>query len=432
MKIPRFSWREPAPRSALVWRLGYPAVLIAVVVVAGLLSDAGLKNALRIKDGKVTHVQTDPTQPGFLAEVEPTPTLLIVETNASNEAVGVTAMSLAAGGNGGWVLQLPVETRLKNGKLLWQIWQDAALPPAPATLAPSTTSTTARAVAASSTTSTVATLSAGSLTAGKAAMSQAVGQLLGFAFPGEVVVLPTKTFAQLMTSAMPIPYTLQTAVQTDLPNGSLETIFRAGAIKIQNEAQVVQLFETVARNESPQTRLKRQIDLWTAWVDALKGAPTALAALKSDSPALVTYVNALVTGPSEYRQLPNASEGRYAGFWILEPDIARTNALAVQMVPFPLMIAPGSRLRAALFNGTANHDLVLSAATRLVENGAQIDVLGNSSTFDVALSEVVYYDSDLKTRVEAFGRSLGIDKVRLLAGESAVDVTVTLGSDFKG
>src|SRR5438876_1454484 len=111
VKIPRFSWREPAPRSALVWRLGYPVVLIAVVVIAGLLSDAGLKNALRIKDGKVTHVQTDPTQPGFLAEVEPTPTLLIVETNASNEAVGVTAMSLAAGGKGGWVLQLPVETR---------------------------------------------------------------------------------------------------------------------------------------------------------------------------------------------------------------------------------------------------------------------------------------------------------------------------------
>ena len=115
-----------------------------------------------------------------------------------------------------------------------------------------------------------------------------------------------------------------------------------------------------------------------------------------------------------------------SGFWWVKPR------LAVQMVPFPLMIAPGSRLRAALFNGTANHDLVLSAATRLVENGAQIDVLGNSTTFDVALSEVVYYDSDLKTRVEAFGRSLGIDKVRLLAGESAVDVTVTLGSDFKG
>jgi hypothetical protein len=58
--------------------------------------------------------------------------------------------------------------------------------------------------------------------------------------------------------------------------------------------------------------------------------------------------------------------------------------------------------------------------------------LGNANTLDVPRSEVIYYDSSLKTRVETFARSLGIDSVRLLEGESAVDITVTLGADFKG
>ena len=440
-KFPRFSFRKPAPRSAFVWRWIYPLVLIGFIFAAGVLAEAGLKNALKIKDGKVTHVETDPTQPGFLAEVVPTPTLLIVETNASNEAVGVTAMSLAADNKGGWVLQLPVETRNKDGKLLWQIWQDAVSPPPPATSVPSatasttttraTTTTTTRGAATSSTTS-IATLSADSLTAGKTAMGHAVGQLLGFAFPTDVIVLPTKTLGQLMTSAMPINYSLQTAVQVDLPNGSQKTLFSAGVVKIQSATDVVELFETVARIESPQTRLKRQTDLWTAWMDALNGAPTALAGLKSDSPSLVNFLTALATGPTQYRTLPLTSEGRFAGFWILEPDTAATASLAVQMVPFPLMVDPGARLRTALYNGTVNHDLTLAAANRMVENGAQIDVLGNAVTLDVATSEIVYYDSQLKTRVENFGRSLGIDKVRLLEGESAVDVTVTLGADFKG
>jgi hypothetical protein len=143
-------------------------------------------------------------------------------------------------------------------------------------------------------------------------------------------------------------------------------------------------------------------------------------------------VNALATGTSEYRSLPIADEVSYLGLFIIEPNAAQTVVLAAQMAPFPVMIEPGARLRTALFNGTANCDLTLSAATRFVENGAQIDVLGNATTLDVAQSEIIYYDSALKTRVDAFARSLGIDAIpRLLEGESAVDMTVTLGADFK-
>ena len=179
-----------------------------------MLADAGLENALRIKDGKITQVETDPCKPSFLAEVDPTPTFLIIETNAKNDAVGVTAMSLGADNKGGWVLQVPLETRRRTGKLLWQVWREAALPVTPVTTTgsatttrPATSTTTTRPAATQATT-TVGALTPDSMAAGKAAMAQAVGKLLGFSFPTDVIVLPTKTLASLMTPAMPISFTL--------------------------------------------------------------------------------------------------------------------------------------------------------------------------------------------------------------------------------
>jgi hypothetical protein len=415
------SWRKPAPRPAFIWRWVYPVVLVGFIVVAAVLADSGLENALRIKDGKVTQVETDPCKPSFLAEVDPTPTFLIIETDANNDAAGVTAMSLGTENKGGWVLQVPPETRTKTGKLLWQVWREAAWPAPPA-------STTR---AAATPTTTVGPLSPESLAAGKAAMVQAVGKLLGFAFPTDVIVLPTKTLASLMTPALPLSLTLQTPVQTVTADGkSQRTDFPAGPIKVQSEADVVKLFEAVGPNA--QTRLKRQGDLFTAWIGALRASPTALAALKPESAALLTYVNALVAGPSEYRLLPVDNEIPYLGLFIFDPDAAETITLAAQMVPFPLMVEPGARLRTALFNGTANCNLTLSAATRFVENGAQIDVLGNASTLDVAQSEVIYYDAAVEAPAKKFASSLGIDSVRMIPGESAVDITVTLGADFKG
>lgn len=429
MKFPRFSWRKPAPRPPFIWRWLYPVVLLGFIVAAALLADAGLENALNIKDGKVTQVETDPCKPGFLAEVDPTPTMLIIETDATNEPIGLTALSLGTDNKGGWVLQLPLETRLEDGKFLWQVWREAlqSTPTVATTPTGASTSTTRPPTQA---TTTVGPMSAESATAGKTAMARAVGKLLGFSFATDVLVLPTKTLASLMAPALPMNLTLQTPVQKFSADGKSQTTeFQTGVNKVQSEAQIERLFEAVGPNAT--ARLKRQGDLWSTWISALRASPTAVAAVKPDSPALLNYINALVTGPSEFRLLPIDNDVAYLGLLIIDPDFAQTVTLAAQMVPFPLMIEPGARLRTALFNGTADCNLTLSAATRFVENGAQIDVLGNASTLDIAQSEVIYYSADLKSKVDLFAKSLGIDSVRFLDGESAVDITVTLGADFK-
>jgi hypothetical protein len=405
-----------------VWRWIYPVLLVGLIVAAVLVADSGLDNALDISEGQVTQVETDPCKPGFLAEVEPTPTMLVVETDSRNDAVGVTAMSLGADDKGGWVLQIPLETRIADDKLLWQVWHEAALPPS--------TTTTTRATG-QTTSTTVAPLGADAIAAGKAAMARAVGDLLGFSFPNGVLVLPTKTLASLITPALPLSMSLQTPLRS-ADDDNEQQIFPTGAIRVQKEVEIVQLFENIGRNDPPTTRLKRQIDLLNAWITALDASPALLDSFKSDSAELVAYVKALATGPSQYRQLPMKDEVPYLGLWVYTPNEAETRLLAAQMVPFPVMIEPGARLRTALFNGTTNCDLTLAAATRFVENGAQIGVLGNATTLDVRQSEVVFYDEALETRVRSFAQALGIDSVRRVEGESAVDVTVTLGSDFKG
>jgi hypothetical protein len=404
-----------------VWRWIYPVVLVGLIATAVLIADAGLDNALDISEGDVTQVETDPCKPGFLAEVDPTSTMLVIETDAKNEAVGVTAMSLGADGKGGWVLQIPLETRVKDNKLLWQFWHDA--------VSPAVTSSTTTRPSGSTTSTTVAPLSADATAAGKSAMARTVGEFLRFSFGDNVLVLPTRSLAALIAPALPLSMTLQTPVRA--AGNNEQQIFGTGAIKVQKDTDVVQLFENIG-GDPPTTRLKRQIDLLNVWIDALDATPALLDSIKSDSDKLVEYLKALATGPSQFRQLPMVEEAASNGAWVYTPNEAETRVLAAQMVPFPVMIEPGARLRTALFNGTANCDLTLSSATRFAENGAQIGVLGNAKTLDVAQSEVVYYDPELESRVRTFATALGIDAVRRIDGESAVDVTVTLGADFKG
>ena len=109
-------------------------------------------------------------------------------------------MSLGADNKGGWVLQMPLETRTKDGKLLWQVWREAALPVArvddddarrrrPASRPPRPSAPLTRRERG-----------------GRQSRHgrEPSGKLLGFSFPTDVIVLPTKTLASLMTPAMPL------------------------------------------------------------------------------------------------------------------------------------------------------------------------------------------------------------------------------------
>lgn len=390
--------RRPAPRAAFGWRWLWPVVLIGLIAAAGVVADAGSRAALRTKGGRISTLVTDPTQPGFIAQVTPTPTLLVVITNPRNEPLGVTAMSLLPNDAGGWLLHLPVEVRVQPGdKTLAQLWKEGTDPES-----------------------------------SKDNLARAVGRLLDVGFP-ETIVLTDKAVAALARPVMPLRIELQDRVQMVALAGGVYTRFPAGAVTLSTESDVVDLIEAITPGESPQQRHKRQLAFLESWIGAIRTAPDRAAVLPNVDGSLRRFLAGLSASPAtEFKLLPIMDEVAFRDIFALVADVLRTRVIALQMVPFPVADVPGGRVRVSMLNGTTDRDLTLRLVPTLVSHNAQIEAIGNALTFDVARSEIVYYDASLKAAVERMAKSIGIPvaNLRLSEQEASVDATITLGADL--
>ena len=68
---------------------------------------------------------------------------------------------------------------------------------------------------------------------------------------------------------------------------------------------------------------------------------------------------------------------------------------------------------------------------KIVNASGQIVVLGNTEAFGVATSSVVFYDEELRTRVEAFAKAIGLPAPQFVDRPgSSIEVTVTIGANF--
>lgn len=413
MKVPRLSFRRPAPRANLWWRFFYPAVLAGLVGVAFWAANTGRDQALKIKDGRPLVAETDPTKPNFVAQVTPTTVRTLVQLGGEGrQLVGVTVVSLAADGRGGSLLQLAAETRAPDGRPLWRVWEQAAHPPLNG--APSTT----------------AALPAGGEASAAVAVNAALARMLDVGLPEPPIVLTLEQLAATMRTALPFAFKVDERVLRAGPDGrSISTAFNAGIHNVKKESEIVELFELITFGESPQKRLSRQASLFKTWLDAAVAVKATWP--PETDPRLVPFLDAFAAGPVVHQRAPIAEEVLIEGLLIDIPDADKLRAIALEMVPLPVSIDPGHRLRIAVYNGTAERDLALAATPRLVAAGAQIDRIGNAASFDVARSEVRYFHPDLRARAESFARAIGIDRVSFEDHENAFDVTVTLGADFR-
>ena len=66
----------------------------------------------------------------------------------------------------------------------------------------------------------------------------------------------------------------------------------------------------------------------------------------------------------------------------------------------------------------------------LVAAGAEISVIGNARTFDVAQTTVVYHHADFEATAVAFAAAVGAPLVFEEDPNQPVDLTVTIGSDY--
>jgi hypothetical protein len=389
--------RRPGPPAAFGWRWVYPVALAGLVAATLWLSIDGSRLVLHSKDGRLVPVERDPSKPGYFAQVTPTRTLLVVQTNATGDLVGVDVMSLSLGDRGGWMMFFP---------------PDLIVPTGP------DKSNTLRAVHAENGPD------------GPGGLRTVLGALLSAGID-EVIPLDATAIAGLIEPVAPLRYSLADSVRT-VQNGRTTTLLNRGAVEIQTLDQVRAATEVVSPGEANLARFQRQQDFWKAWVDAVRRAPDKTKAFPAatGNSAIPRFLTAFATGEVRVEPVP-FNQVSYQGASLLVPDRAALAPLVVQMIPFPLPDEAGNRVRVDVRNGTGDFSTNEAMTRKLVAAGAQIVVLGNAATFAVERTSVVYYEDSLKDKAEQLARAVRATDVRFEdRPESSIDATVTIGSDF--
>lgn len=388
--------RAVAPRSNFICRWLAPVALVALAVSTVLLGIHAKDLVLNSRDGAIARNITDPAAPGFSAQVIPTPTFLVVQTNDKNELVGVTLMSLAStDGGGGTLLFFPSDVII--------------------TLATGDSATLAGIYA-----------SAGN--DGATVVRRALSRMIEADIDGSIN-LGADALAKLIQPVAPLQYTLRDAVRT-VQNGVTVTLLKSGPVAVTTTEQVRAATEVLGPGEASVNRTARQQAFWTAWVGVLHAAGDTSQLLLNFDTGITHFLRILAKGNVSYQQA-SFTEQTYKGASLLVADKAAILATTREMIPSPQAYEPGARVAVELRNGVHDPSLNDAASRKIVDAGGQVILLGNAPQFGVTTSSVVYYDAANKDRIEAFAHAIHLPIPQFLDRPgSSIEATVTIGADF--
>lgn len=398
----------------------WPFVCLTILCVGALfvLAWQGYTTSLDIKGGSDFSDVTDPAKPGYQALVKPTPTHLVITTDAegkvgdayllvegsgSADAASVdgatTTSSDGSSGTGGAVLFIPGKVVVTVDGEPFNLTQLAEAKGMPAVV-------------------------------------DAIQAALGIGVTDAVQVGPDQ-IAELVSSAGPITVDNPDPLVSE---DTGETVFPEGAVELQPD-EVAEYLGFLNVGEAIVNRPVRGQAVWEAWLAKLAepgaGSPTLapVPSIVDGTPVdLASLVGGLSQGQVEYEQLPvdRLTVPDMGGFSIYQPNTEAIAETMARIVPFPGEAFAGQRPRVRLFNGTSDPQAPLRAAQPIVSTGSQIVVLGNAPSFDVAKTRVEYNAADQKQAAQAVADALGVGAAKPGVESDAVDVTVTLGSDYTG
>lgn len=381
---------RPASAPSPFWRYGFPVLMVVLVALIPVLLIAGKNTLLQSTEGTVLTEITDPALPGWQAITEPTPTLLLVQTDAGGAAVGVTAMSLTGEGAGGLVF-LPMSTVLTMPDGSYATLDDIAAQQ------------------------------------GLTGLQAAVEGLLG-AGMSETVVADPQTWTDLVAPVGPLTVENPDAIKA--ADGTVR--FPKGAIVLQ-PSEVAAYLEATNPGESEVNRLVRHKAFWTAWLTAVGTSDDPGVLPGETESGLGRFVRDLSGDRVEMFPLPvqpGAVPGSNKPFFVAVTD--QVQALVARLIPFPIGAPPGSRPRVRLLDGTGALDHGLGAAPLIVEGGGQVDQIGNATAFGATETTLTYFDDARLPEVERLQQALGVGRiVKATDAASAVDVIIVLGDDYR-
>ena len=389
--------RRPAPRSHPFWRFVFPVLVVAAGAAVFFVWRAGTKAVLDSTDGEQIEVITDPTQPGFVAFVEPTPTMLIAHTDDQGTLVGITVLARTALDEGGTAV-------LVSADLLVEPSED----PADAVV-----------------------LHALYEEEGLDGLALVVGDLFGFGFreSGEIT---TDGLRGVLRLVEPIPFNLSDDLMEVTDSGEQSVVFGAGALQLSGE-EAARLYAWRNATEFDANRTQRQLQLWRRWLSEIDGAEDPIAVTTPFEDGLPPYLRSLGTGTADLSVLAVRAvpfDENAAPIYVLdEAGLAALHDKATEMVPLPIASHPGARPTVRLLDGTGNAELRDRTLPVLVEAGAEITIIGNAASFGVTDTVVAYHVMEQQEAAGVLAEAIGATVTFVEDPEQPTDLTVIVGSD---
>jgi hypothetical protein len=98
-----------------MWRrITFSIVLLGLVAAIPVLGYKGYQLISESKDGEYAGTTLSPTDPGYEAQVDPTPTAVAIQYDDEHRPVGLTFLSLSGGEGGGSVIFVPLDTEVSE------------------------------------------------------------------------------------------------------------------------------------------------------------------------------------------------------------------------------------------------------------------------------------------------------------------------------
>jgi hypothetical protein len=379
--------------AAKFWMFGFPVLMVMLVLAIPLLLIAGRRAVLDSTDGRELSEVRDPSAPGWVALTEPTPTMLLIQSDDKGAPDSLTVMSLTGEGVGG-IIFIPITTVLDV----------PGVGPVP--------------------------LNVAYQKGGNDALQKGVEGLLGVGMAEVAVVTPTM-WPDLVGPVGPVAVDNPDDVSV-VKNGERRTLFRKGTVSLA-PTDVSTYLATRNPGESDLNRMVRHKAFWDAWLRKIGTSNNPDAVPGEAESGIGRFVRTLAADRVEMAPLPVESRRLYGSTddEFLVPVKEDMQALVAKMVAFPIGAPAGARAKVRLLDGTGKLDHGLQAAPLIIKGGGQIDQVGNAAAFGQATTQLEYFDDARLPDVQAIQRALGIGEiVKSTVPGTTAEITITLGEDF--
>ena len=389
-RSPRIAPPPPPP----MWRrVGFALVVAVLVVAIPSLGYFGYRTLSNSTDGTFgAKTSNDPADPGYVAQVEPTPTAVVIQYDQQHLPVGATFLSLSSTSGGGAVLFVPLDIQVLV----------PGLGPGPLKAAY---------VAA-----------AGKPDVARDQLATKVGDILNVGI-GDVTELDDAQWAQLVAPVAPIGF--DNPEEVDLPDG---TVIPAGPAQLTAD-QVGPYLGVTKDGESEAARLVRSQVVWKAWLDLVaKGGPDAVPG--DGTTGIGRFAKGLAAGTVSYGTVPTSA--RTSG--VVDVDKKATAQLVTDAVPSPTPSHPGSRFTIRLLDGVSPGSIPADLTRDLVGFGGSVAVIGNAPAFGQPVTDIIYGNQANAGIAQVVLQHIGAEgKARFDPdAPDTVDLTIVLGKDILG